>query len=117
MVEVCDLADINRRDGYAAGDAVLYDVARRLEEAIAPTTGIVGRYSGRRLAAILPKSGQTAGMALVDRLHAILDRDGPVVRAAVAVWQHGDHGDAVLSRARLELRVTPATSTSAGAST
>ena len=103
MVEVCDLAEINRRDGYAAGDAVLYDVARTLEEAIAPTTAIAGRYSGRRLAAILPKSGQAAGMALADRLHAILDDDGPVVRAAVAVWQHGDRGDAVLSRARLEL--------------
>ncbi|HEX6652679.1 MAG TPA: HD domain-containing phosphohydrolase [Thermoleophilaceae bacterium] len=103
MVEVCELAEINRGEGYAAGDAVLYDVARTLEEAMGPTAAIAGRYSGRRLAAILSKSGQTAGMALVDRLHGILDGDGPVVRAAVAVWQHGDHGEAVLSRARLEL--------------
>ena len=103
MVEVSDLDAINRLDGYAAGDAGLYDVARALEEAIAPTTAIAGRYSGRRLAAIVSKGGQTAGMAVVDRLQGILDGDGPVVRAAVAVWQHGDRGDAVLSRARLEL--------------
>ena len=103
MVEVCDLPDINRRDGYAAGDAALYDVARALEDAIATTTAIAGRHSGRRLAAILPKSGQTAGIAAADQLLRRLADGGPVVRAAVAVWQHGDHGEAVLSRARVEL--------------
>ena len=106
MVEVCDLPDVNRRDGYAAGDAALYEVARALEEAI-PATAIAGRYSGRRLAAIVPRSGQNAGTAAVDRLHARLDVDGPVVRAAVAVWQQGDHGEAILSRARLELERDP----------
>jgi HD-GYP domain-containing protein (c-di-GMP phosphodiesterase class II)/GGDEF domain-containing protein len=103
MVEVCDLPDINRRDGYAAGDAALYGVARALEEAIATTPAISGRYSGRRLAAIMPKSGQTAGMAVADGLLRRLGDGDPVVRAAVAVWQHGDHGEAVLARARLQL--------------
>jgi diguanylate cyclase (GGDEF)-like protein len=103
MVEVCDLPDINRRDGYAAGDAALFGVARAFEEAMSTTTAIAGRYSGRRLAAIVPKSGQTAATAAADRLLRRLEDGGPVVRAAVAVWQHGDRGDAVLSRARLEL--------------
>jgi hypothetical protein len=31
------------------------------------------------------------------------------VRAAVAVWQHGDHGEEVLSRARLALERGAAT--------
>ena len=106
MVEVCDLRDVNRRDGYAAGDAMLDEVARALEEAI-PATAIAGRYSGRRLAAIVPRSGQSAGTAAVDRLHARL-YGGPEVRTAVAVWQQGDHGEAVLSRARLELERDPA---------
>jgi HD-GYP domain-containing protein (c-di-GMP phosphodiesterase class II)/GGDEF domain-containing protein len=106
MVEVCDLRDVNRRDGYAAGDAVLDEVARALEEAI-PPTAMAGRYSGRRLAAIVPGSGQSAGRAAVDRLHARLS-GGPDVRTAVAVWQQGDHGEAVLSRARLELERDPA---------
>jgi GGDEF domain-containing protein len=107
MVELCDLPDVNRRDGYAAGDAALYEVARALEEAI-PATAIAGRYSGRRLAAIVPESGQSAGTGAIDRLHARLYGGGPVVRTAVAVWQQGDHGEAVLSRARLELERDPA---------
>jgi diguanylate cyclase (GGDEF)-like protein len=108
MVEVCDLPEINRREGYAAGDAALYEVARVLEEALATTTATAGRYSGRRLAAIVPKSGQTAGTAVVDRLHVRLEDGSAVVRAAVAVWQHGDRGETVLSRARLELERGPA---------
>jgi diguanylate cyclase (GGDEF)-like protein len=103
MVEVCDLSEINRRDGYAAGDAALYEVARALEEAIATTPAIPGRYSGRRVAAIVPKSGHSTAMAAVDQILRRLDGDGPVVRAAVAVWQHGDHGEAVLARARVTL--------------
>jgi HD-GYP domain-containing protein (c-di-GMP phosphodiesterase class II)/GGDEF domain-containing protein len=103
MVEVCDLPEINRRDGYAAGDAALFGVARALEEAIATTPAILGRYSGRRVAAIVPKGGQTVGTAVADELLGRLADGGPVVRAAVAVWQHGDHGEAVLSRARLGL--------------
>jgi diguanylate cyclase (GGDEF)-like protein len=108
MVEVCDLPEINRRQGYAAGDAALYEVARVLEEALATTTATAGRYSGRRLAAIVPKSGQTAGTAVVDRLHVGLEGGSAIVRAAVAVWQHGDRGETVLSRARLELERDPA---------
>ena len=103
MVEVCDLPEINRRDGYAAGDAALFGVARALEEAIATTPAIPGRYSGRRVAAIVPKGGQTLGTAVADELLRRLTDGGPVVRAAVAVWQRGDHGEAVLSRARLGL--------------
>jgi len=103
MVEVRDLPEINRRDGYAAGDAALYEVARALEEGIATTTATPGRYSGRRLAAIVPKSGQSTAMAAVERMLRRLDGHGPSVQAAVAVWQHGDHGEAVLSRARLTL--------------
>ena len=103
MIEVCDLPDINRRDGYAAGDAALFEVARALEEAIGTATATSGRYSGRRLAAIVPKSGQTTATTVADRVLSRLEGGGPVVRAAVAVWQHGDHGEAVLSRACLTL--------------
>ena len=103
MVELRDLPEINRRSGYAAGDAALYEVARALEEAIAPTTAVAGRYSGRRLAAIVPKSGQSTATAAAGRMLRRLDETGPAVKASVAVWQHGDHGEAVLLRARLTL--------------
>ena len=100
MVELCDLERINRRDGYGAGDAALYDVARALEEAVAETTGVAGRYSGRRLAAILPKTGQSGATAVIHRLSRRIHAEEPGVRTAVAVWQRGDHGDEVLLRAR-----------------
>jgi diguanylate cyclase (GGDEF)-like protein len=103
MVELCDLERINRRDGYAAGDAALYDVARALEEAVAETTGVAGRYSGRRLAAILPKTGQSGATAVIHRLSRRIHAEEPGVRTAVAVWQRGDHGDEVLLRARRSL--------------
>jgi diguanylate cyclase (GGDEF)-like protein len=109
MVELCDLSEVNRRDGYAAGDAALYEVARALEEALATTPAIPGRYSGRRLAAIVPKCGHSTATAVVDQVLTGLDDNGPIVRAAVAVWQHGDHGEAVLSRARLVLERGAAT--------
>ena len=38
-----------------------------------------------------------------------LDGGGVVVRVAVAVWQHGDRGDDVLTRARIALRGTALT--------
>src|SRR5215207_1137694 len=103
MVELQDLPGINSRAGYAGGDAALYELARALEEALPTTTAIAGRYSGKRLAAILPNSGQSAATAAVDRLLKLLHGEDTAVRVAVAVWQHGDHGEAVLLRARLAL--------------
>jgi diguanylate cyclase (GGDEF)-like protein len=111
MVEVADLAAINRREGYAAGDAALCEVARALEQASAGTMATVGRYSGRRLAAILPRSGQHAATAVCNRLSTRFDGGRPAVRTAVAVWQRGDRGETVLARACLALEtgaaVTP----------
>ena len=103
MVELSDLAGINRRQGYAAGDAALCEVARALEQVMPGTRATAGRYSGRRLAAILPDSGHHAGTAAVERLMGAIDDGGPVVRAAVTVWHQGDGGETVLSRARLAL--------------
>jgi diguanylate cyclase (GGDEF)-like protein len=109
MVELRDLAELNRRGGYRAGDEALYEVARALEHALASTAAIAGRYTGRRLAAILPDSGQAAATGAAERFVRRLDGGGVVVRAAVAVWQHGDRGDDVLTRARIALRGTALT--------
>jgi diguanylate cyclase (GGDEF)-like protein len=103
MVELCDLERTNRRDGYAAGDAALYDVARALEQAVAETAAVAGRYSGRRLAAVLPATGQSGATAAVQRLSRGIHAEEPAVRTAVGVWQRGDHGDEVLARARRSL--------------
>jgi hypothetical protein len=36
------------------------------------------------------------------------DGSHPDIRTAVAVWQHGDHGEDVLARARMALDAAPA---------
>jgi diguanylate cyclase (GGDEF)-like protein len=97
IVELRDLAELNRRRGYGAGDEALYEVARALEETLASTAAIAGRYSGRRLAAILPCSGQAGATGAADRLVRLLNGGGVAVRVAVAVWQRGDRGDDVLA--------------------
>jgi HD-GYP domain-containing protein (c-di-GMP phosphodiesterase class II) len=107
VVELSELAMINRREGYAAGDMALQTTARALERAVASKPATVGRYSGRRLAAVLPVTGHSAsehGARLLEEL----ERSGPRVRVGVAVWQDGDCGEDVFARARLALEGTPA---------
>ncbi|HLM08599.1 MAG TPA: HD domain-containing phosphohydrolase [Thermoleophilaceae bacterium] len=106
MVELSELSEINRREGYAAGDAALRLAARALERAVAAEPATVGRYSGRRLAAVLPGKGHQAASAYGVRIQRALEEVGQRCRTGVAVWQHGDHGEDVFARARLAVGVT-----------
>jgi GGDEF domain-containing protein len=109
-VELSELAMINRREGYAAGDMALQAAARGLERALAGEPATIGRYSGRRLAVVLPSDDATASereAGLVERLEQ-LQRSGPRIRVGVGHWQPGDCGEDVFARARLALEATPA---------
>ena len=57
MVELADLGEINRDEGYAAGDAALREAAQVLQQVAGTAPATLARYSGRRLAALLPGSG------------------------------------------------------------
>jgi diguanylate cyclase (GGDEF)-like protein len=107
VVELSELSTINRREGYAAGDMALQAAARELERTLAEEPATIGRYSGRRLAVVLPSLGTKGGLRLVEQLEQ-LDRSGPRVRVGVAHWQPGDCGEDVFARARLALEATPA---------
>ena len=108
MVELSELSMINRRESYAAGDMALQAAARVLERTMASKPATIGRYSGRRLAVVLPASDQADASGHGARLHEELERSGPRVRVGVAVWQHGEQGEDVFARARLALEATPA---------
>jgi diguanylate cyclase (GGDEF)-like protein len=108
MVELSELSMINRREGYAAGDGALQLAARALERAVAGEPATVGRYSGRRLAAILPGAGYRAASEHESELLDQLARSGPRVSVGIAVWQDGDHGEDVLARACLAVHAAPA---------
>ena len=101
LVEVVDLAEINREEGYAAGDLALQRVARAVERAAATSGATACRYGGRRLALVVPGDEDAARRAATAVEDDIGER--PVVRTATAVWQPGDSGDHVVERARTAL--------------
>jgi diguanylate cyclase (GGDEF)-like protein len=103
MIELTTLSEINRREGYAAGDSALHQLALALEGALGGITASAGRFSGRRLAVVLPDTGHAAARAIAARVAESFDGARPPIRTSVAVWQHGDHGEDVLARARLAL--------------
>jgi diguanylate cyclase (GGDEF)-like protein len=111
MVELMTLTEINRRQGYAAGDEALQELGLAVERALDGVAATAGRYSGRRLAVVLPNTGYQAATALAARVAEGFDGAHPPVRTGVAVWQQGDHGVDVLARARLALDAAPAAAT------
>jgi diguanylate cyclase (GGDEF)-like protein len=111
MVELSELSTINRREGYAAGDMALQMAARTLERTMAGESATLGRYSGRRLAVVLPGAGASLAPERVARLVedlGHLEESGPRLRVGVGLWQSGDRGEDVFARARLALEATPA---------
>ena len=109
MTELTALSQINRSEGYAAGDHALSELGQAIKRAISGTTATAGRFSGRRLAVVLPGTGHEGATAIATRVAERFQGARPI-RTAVAVWQNGDHGEDVLARARLELDVAPAVS-------
>ena len=108
MAELTALSQINRVEGYAAGDHALRELGQAIERALNGMTATAGRFSGRRLGVVLPGTGHQAATAIATRVAEGFDGAHPPIRTAVAVWQNGDHGEDVLARARLTLDVAPA---------
>jgi len=103
MVELLSLSEINKREGYAAGDRALQELGQALGRALDGLAATPGRFSGRRLAVVLPGTGHQAASAVAARVAEGFDGSHPPIRTAVAVWHNGDHGVDVLARAKLAL--------------
>ena len=102
LVELERIGELNRKEGYAAGDAALRAAARAVQDAAARSGGPAARYAGRRLGLISPDTDEPAAERLADGILAELD-GGPVVRAGFACWRPGDDGDAVVVRSLARL--------------
>jgi HD-GYP domain-containing protein (c-di-GMP phosphodiesterase class II) len=102
IVQLEELGELNRREGYAEGDHALLVAARATQLAAARVGGTVYRESGRRFAVLVAGDPSTRGRDLVAELHTEF-AVGPDVRVTVA---SGDDGEDVIARARAAL--TPA---------
>ena len=98
LVTLADLPRRNRDAGYAAGDAMLVEVAECVRRVAAHCGGTAARESGAHLCLLVPDADD----ALAGRLAAELAQElaGRDVRIGTAVWRPGDTGESVLARAR-----------------
>lgn len=107
LVELTNLDEINRRDGYLAGDRALQTLARAVQRAAVRCGGSACRYGGHRLALLAPHIGLEEGSGLAEEIEGRVG-EGLEVRSAVSVWETGDDGDAVIDKAHALLNDVPA---------
>ena len=108
MVSIDDLEDANLSHGFAAGDDALRAAGRVMQAAAARCDGTPCRYSGRRLALLMPRAGEQQAQRMAADLTSQLQAQGRRVRTSLAVWERGDSGGEVLGRCRLGLELRPA---------
>ena len=106
LVQLEELDEINRRDGYAAGDHALLLAARATQLAAARVGGTVYRDSGRRFALLVAHAHGAGAPDVAAELHTEF-AIGPRVRVGVANLQPGETGEAVIARARSTLTAAP----------
>jgi diguanylate cyclase (GGDEF)-like protein len=100
--EIVDLDDINRRDGYGAGDIALQAAGEAFQLAATRAGGTAARWGGRRLAVLLPGADEGVAAGLADELETELG-DCPCVRCGAAAWTPGETWEDVAARARSAL--------------
>jgi diguanylate cyclase (GGDEF)-like protein len=98
LFDVSGLREVNESLGYAAGDKLLAEVARRLRS-LAPPAALVGRVGGDEFAMTLRLPGADAAVALAAETRAALQDPMAIgsltldVDTAAGVAVHPDHGD------------------------
>lgn len=67
MVDIADMAGINEKYGFAAGDRILREVCIRLQ-GIVRSADVVGRYGGDEFGLALPKTDAKGAAVLAERI-------------------------------------------------
>jgi diguanylate cyclase (GGDEF)-like protein len=110
MVELTELNDLNRVEGWAAGDAALRTVATALARLSLESEGTAGREDGGVLGLVLPGADEQRATETARRILAALD-GRPSVRVTLAVSRPGETGEDVMARARTAVAVDAAPAT------
>jgi len=103
LLELADLDERNRADGYAAGDAVIRQAAMVLERIATQAGGLACRHSGGRMALLLPGADDAAARRWAAAVYEAAAPVG-VVHVAAAAWAPGEGPGDLLMRARALLR-------------
>ena len=98
VTELSDLDRINASDGYASGDRALRTAAQAVERVAAEYGGTACRYSGRRLAVVVPGANAGDADAVAAAVEQAIGSDVKV-RVGAAAWQPGERDDDVVKRA------------------
>ncbi|TVQ32384.1 MAG: GGDEF domain-containing protein [Phycisphaeraceae bacterium] len=97
LVDLDGLREINERFGWDVGDAVLAELARRLQSHFRSFRGMVGRCAGERFGVLLVQTDRAGATRLVQSFREMLktnpialdehrfDKDRPVVTVSVGV--------------------------------
>jgi HD-GYP domain-containing protein (c-di-GMP phosphodiesterase class II) len=100
MVQIEGLEDVNRREGYLAGDHAITRAARAAQLAAARFGGAAYRDSGRRLGILVAGTPSAAQPDLATELHVEF-AIGPHVRIGVVTLAPGETGEDLIGRARM----------------
>jgi PAS domain S-box/diguanylate cyclase (GGDEF) domain len=101
MIDIDHFKHINDTYGRQAGDAVLREVAARLQHSLRPTD-LIARYGGEEFVALLPRMPITALGPLANRLNAIV-RGTPVLYDGQNISVTISIGAAILTQDSLSL--------------
>jgi diguanylate cyclase (GGDEF)-like protein len=110
LIDLDDFKIINDRDGHAAGDRLLAELAHAWQDALRPAD-ILARHGGDEFALLLPATSEDGAEHVVLRLH---EAHPMTWSAGIAAWPRGATLDTALARADAKLygmkrgRATPA---------
>jgi diguanylate cyclase (GGDEF)-like protein len=107
LAHMDEVEQVNRVDGYAAGDSHLRMCARALSKLAVKLGATACREGGLTLALLVPASRVSEPDLLATETREALRECGGV-SVAVEQWRPGDTGDAVIARARVSLEAQSA---------
>ena len=111
MLDVDHFKHINDQHGHAAGDAVLIEVATRLEQRLRGDD-IVGRWGGEEFLFVLPETPAEGASIVAESVRAVISGEQFSLAACTlhvtasigwATWELSDTSDDLLARADLAL--------------